>query len=195
VNTMDDGENLLTSLSNYYINTTAVVYSVATSKTSVLLTSNTPTSNSSVQLSPELVLFDFVSLLTNVETYLHVTMHTEVSSTHVTTYNTTIRYTVTRTLTTDRIVTATLNDTSREAYPYTISDNMIFNREAVLVASQSYSRNGSMTVTSSSGTAIFPALHLSKPAVGTYQLTFSSSDVSIQAATALINVVTVSTLL
>lgn len=235
---MDEGDNLLTSFSDYYINTTATVSSVHTIKTSVLLTNSSPTSNASVHLAPKLVAFSYQpNLLTTVETYDNITMITEVNSTHETTYNLTLTYIVTKVKTTDRIITASLNDTSREAYPYTIANNKIFNRESVLVASQAYPRNGSMSVTLSSGVAIFPgawllfyhalslasrfyfiinyysnfffarvcqlkkelsyryfllaALHLSKPAVGTYQLKFTSSDVDIQPATILINVNTV----
>jgi len=156
VKVMDDGDNLLTSFSDYFINTTSIVSTVISTKTTVPVSSSTPTSNSTIQLPPKLIMFDQYSLTVTIETYNNITMHTEVGSTHVTTYNTTLRYTVTQTKTTDRIITASLNDTSRDAYPYTISNNKVFNREAVLTASQSYPRNGSMSVTLSSGTAEFP---------------------------------------
>ena len=156
VHAMDDGDNLLTSFSNYYINTTAVLSSATTSKTVVPLSSSSPTSNSSTHFLPQLLLVDQFSPTITMETYQNITMHTEVSSTQVTTYNTTITFRVTMAITTDRVITASLNDTSREAYPYTISDNTVFNREAVLVASQNYPRNGSMSVTLSSGKAVFP---------------------------------------
>lgn len=158
LNAMDGGGNSLTSLSNYFINTTSIVSSDTTGKISVPLSSGSPSSNSSIQSLPVLILFEVVSASTTVETYRNVTMHTEVSSTEVTTYNTSVVFTVTRTVTSSRVITASMNDTNRQAYPYTVSDNTIFNRSAVLVASQNYHRNGSLSVSLASGVAVFTGM-------------------------------------
>lgn len=227
VNAVDGGYNLHLSLPDYYyINTTSVLSTVTTSKTSTLLSSSSPPLNTSFHLPAELINSSSASNATTVDTYWNISMHTEVNSTHETTYNTTTVYTITRTIETERIITASLNDTSGEAYPYIISNNTVFNREAVLVAGQSddYPRKGSLSVQLSSGTATFTgarpirfisislenyevllftcshetpvlqiaALHMRMPAVGTYQLKFRSSDIDLQPATVLINVVTVS---
>jgi len=146
---------MLTSFSNYYINTTVVDSSVTTSKTTVLLSTTSPENSSFVRLPPELTVHAELSTVATVRTFRNVTMYTVVSSTNVTTFNTSITYSVTSTFTAARYVTASVNDTSREAYPYTTSNNEIFNREAVLVAGLTFPRSGSTSVPSTSGIAVF----------------------------------------
>ena len=84
-------------------------------------------------------------------------------------------------------ITASMNDTNREIYPYILGGNQTtLSRASVLTTSNStavYPRTGSLTATTSSaGNATFSGLHLVKPQTGTYNLSFVSSNSSLRSA-------------
>ena len=156
MSSVDGGGNLVAPTTSFWINVTNELSSVNTSKTVVDVVAGSPSSTSSVQSAPVLLGTVLLSGTSQVQTYEQVTAHTVVNATHVKTYNTTRTYEITRTYYTDRTITASLNDTSREPYPYTTGDNTVLNREAVLVASTTYPRPGSLSRILSAGTVVFP---------------------------------------
>ena len=86
-------------------------------------------------------------------------------------------------------LTASMNDSSRDIYPYILGANeTTIAREAVLTVyadTSLYPRTGSLIeTTSSAGVATFSGLHLVKPKTGTYTLTFASGSSSYTSAVA-----------
>jgi hypothetical protein len=156
VSSVDGGGNLVAPTTSFWINVTDEVSSVNTSKIVVDVGAGSSTSTSSVQSAPVLLGTVLLSGTSQVQTYEQVTAHTVVNATHVTTYNTTRTYEITRTYYTDRTISASLNDTSREPYPYTTGDNTVLNRGPVLVASTTYPRPGSLSGILTSGAVVFP---------------------------------------
>ena len=190
IHAVDGGGNRITSFSNYYEYSTEVLSDVNSSQTSVLLSASSPTSDTVVQVAPLLIDFVTQSLGVDLLTYENVTHYTLIDATHETTFSNTLTYRTTRIDRSDMTITASLNDTSREPYSFVVGNNSTLNRRAILAADASYYRSGSLTQITSTGEANFTGLHLAKPAEGTYELKFSSSDVSFQPTTMLIHVVT-----
>ena len=86
-------------------------------------------------------------------------------------------------------LTASMDDSNRDVYPYILGANKVtIARQAVLTVyadTSVYPRTGSLTKTTSvAGTATFSGLHLVKPKIGTYTLTFTSGSASYTSATA-----------
>ena len=91
-------------------------------------------------------------------------------------------------------LTATLNDTSSGYHPYILGANKTtVTRDSVLTVfpdTTRYPRVGSLSEnTSSAGTATFSGLHLVKPMIGIYNLTFTSADPNLSSASVLLTIV------
>ena len=90
-------------------------------------------------------------------------------------------------------LTATLNETSTGYHPYILGANKTtVTRGSVLTVfsdTTQYPRVGSLSEsTSSAGTATFSGLHLVKPEIGIYNLTFTSADPSLSSASVLLTI-------
>ena len=119
-------------------------------------------SNSSATITEQVGNDVYVSLDTVEKTYKNTTQVTEVSATHVVQYRVVVNFKTAYTLYQERTITASLNDTSREPYPFTINYNEILNRGPVLVASASYPRAGSLSVVQEDGIAVFSGAKLTE---------------------------------
>ena len=86
----------------------------------------------------------------------------------------------------------TLNETSTGYHPYILGANKTtVTRGSVLTVfsdTTQYPRVGSPEITSSAGTATFSGLHLVKPEIGIYNLTFTSADPSLSSASVLLTI-------
>jgi len=161
IQSVDSGGNLLTSFVPFYENVTTVL---STETTNYIATedSSMSVSNSSATITEQVGNDVYVSLDTVEKTYKNTTQVTEVSATHVVQYRVVVNFKTAYTLYQERTITASLNDTSREPYPFTINDNEILNRGPVLVASASYPRAGSLSVVQEDGIAVFSGAKLTE---------------------------------
>lgn len=154
IQSVDSGGNLLTSFQPFYENVTTVL---STAITDYVATedSSMSVSSSSVTITQQVGSDVYTSLNTMEKTYRNTTQVTEVNATHVVQYRDVVNFKTAYTLYTQRTITASLNDTSREAYSFTINDNEILNRGPVLVADPSYHRAGTLSVVQQDGIAVF----------------------------------------
>ena len=154
IQSVDSGGNLLTSFQPFYENVTTVL---STAITDYVATENSSmsVSSSSVTITQQVGSDVYTSLNTVEKTYRNTTQVTEVNATHVVKYRDVVNFKTAYTLYTQRTITASLNDTSREPYSFTINDNEILNRGPILVADPSYHRPGTLSVVQQDGIAVF----------------------------------------
>ena len=154
IQSVDSGGNLLTSFQPFYENVTTVL---STAITDYVATedSSMSVSSSSETITQQVGSDVHTSLNTVEKTYRNTTQVIEVNATHVVEYRNVVNFKIAYTLYTQRTITASLNDTSREAYSFTINDNEILNRGPILVADPSYHRAGTLSVVQQDGIAVF----------------------------------------
>ena len=154
IQSVDSGGNLLTSFQPFYENVTTVL---STAITDYVATedSSMSVSSSSETITQQVGSDVHTSLNTVEKTYRNTTQVIEVNATHVVEYRNVVNFKIAYTLYTQRTITASLNDTSREAYSFTINDNEILNRGPILVADSSYHRAGTLSVVQQDGIAVF----------------------------------------
>ena len=154
IQSVDSGGNLLTSFQPFYENVTTVL---STAITDYVATedSSMSVSSSSETITQQVGSDVHTSLNTVEKTYRNTTQVIEVNATHVVEYRNVVNFKTAYTLYTQRTITASLNDTSREVYSFTINDNEILNRGPILVADSSYHRAGTLSVVQQDGIAVF----------------------------------------